>query len=143
MNETQALAAAILRNIGPDPHAPQHLATLRQAIGQHCAIQGCDNDHRSSGFCVNHLRQHRYVLRNEAHAKPVLTVKEAARLKEERIAEVERLLKEGESPASIVERLDTTANALSVALYRAGRRDLARPFAALTRKTTNNNRKAA
>ena len=54
MNETQALAAAILSNIGADPHAPQHLATLRRAIGQHCAIQGCDNDHRSSGFCLNH-----------------------------------------------------------------------------------------
>ena len=142
MNETQALAAAILTNIRPDPNAAEHLATLRRAIDQHCAIQGCNNDHRSNGFCDNHLRQHRYVLRNEAHAKPVLTAKEAAHLREQRIAQVERLLKAGDAPADIVERLDTTANALSVALYRAGRRDLARPFAALKRKT-NTNRKAA
>jgi len=67
MNETQALAAAILSNIGADPHAPQHLATLRRAIGQHCAIQGCDNDHRSSGFCLNHYKQHTRALANEAH----------------------------------------------------------------------------
>ena len=67
MNETQALAAAILTSIGPDPHAPQHLATLRRAIGQHCAIQGCDNDHRSSGYCDTHYRQHTRALANEAH----------------------------------------------------------------------------
>jgi len=143
VTETQALAAAILTSIGPDPFAHDHLQALRRAIDQHCAIQGCNNDHRSNGFCDNHLRQHRYVLRNEAHAKPVLTVKEAAHLREQRIAEVERLLKAGGAPADIAERLDTTAGALSVALYRAGRRDLARPFAALKRKTNNTNRKAA
>ena len=67
MNETQALAAAILTNIGPDPHAPQHLAALRRAIGQHCAIQGCDRPHRSNGFCEPHLKHHTRALANEAH----------------------------------------------------------------------------
>ena len=67
MNETQALAAAILTSIGPDPFAHDHLKALRRAIGLHCAIQGCDNDHRSSGFCDTHYRHHTRVLANEAH----------------------------------------------------------------------------
>ena len=67
MNETQALAAAILTSIGPDPFAHDHLQALRRAIGLHCAIQGCDNDHRSSGFCLNHYKLHFRAMANESH----------------------------------------------------------------------------
>jgi len=67
MNETQALAAATLTILGPDPDAVEHLLTLKRALGGFCAIQGCDNDHRSSGFCDTHYRHHTRALANEAH----------------------------------------------------------------------------
>ena len=63
----QEAAAAILQNIGPDPYAHEHLRALRRAIGASCAIKDCDNEHRSSGFCDTHYRQHTRALANEAH----------------------------------------------------------------------------
>ena len=67
MTPAQAMAAATLAVIGPDPHAAQHLADLKRAIGMHCAIHGCDNDHRSNGFCDTHYRQHKRATQNWAH----------------------------------------------------------------------------
>jgi len=63
----QELAAKILTQLGPDPYAYDHMQTLKRAIGLHCAIQGCDNDHRSNGFCENHYRHHLRAVASEAH----------------------------------------------------------------------------
>ena len=48
------------------------------------------------------------------------------------IENVAELLRSGDDPERIAARLDTTPAALTRRLYRAGRKDLAAPFGALT-----------
>jgi len=61
-------AVAILRNIGPDPDAAQHVTELRRAIHIHCIVEGCPETRRNAGMCRPHYdRLKKWARTNEAH----------------------------------------------------------------------------
>lgn len=66
MSEQIEWAKALLASMEPDPLAEHHVEELERALGLRCVITGCDNPHRSSGYCDTHYRKHVRLFNNHA-----------------------------------------------------------------------------
>jgi len=144
MTPAQAMAAATLAVIGPDPHAAQHLADLKRAIGLRCTVADCTTNHRVSADCGIHgPNETRDRIMAGSLRGRAASAERFARQRQDRAEDVEFLLEQRTDPAVIAERLGLSPAALAKSLSRAGRLDLARHFWRAAKPNPNNRRNAA